>query len=146
VSSQGDYQPTPIDWVREQIEAFEASGGEINLTPRSGIRFVVVTMRGRTTGLVRKQAVIRVVHGGEYGLVASFGGAPQHPTWYHNLIANPHDVQIQDGPEPFPVHVREVFDTERSMWWARAVEAYPKYEEYRSMTDRVIPVLVASPR
>ena len=93
---QGDYQPTPIDWVREQIEAFEASGGAINLTPRSGIRFIVVTMVGRTTGLVRKQAVIRVVHDGEYALIASFGGAPQHPAWFHNLIANPDDVQIQD--------------------------------------------------
>jgi F420H(2)-dependent quinone reductase len=143
MSQDREYVPTPIDWVREQVEAFEASGGAVNLTPRSGIRFVVVTMIGRKTRLVRKQAVIRVEHDGEYGLVVSYGGAPTHPVWYHNVLANPDDVMIQDGPEPFRVSVREVDGPERDIWWQRAIDAYPKYAEYEVATDRRIPVLVA---
>jgi F420H(2)-dependent quinone reductase len=136
--------PTPIDWVREQIATFEASGGTNNLTPRSGVRFLVVTMIGRKTGSVRKQALIRVEHEGDYGLVASFAGAEHHPVWYHNVLSNP-DVLLQDGPESRPMRVREVHDAERELWWQRAVAAYPKYLEYALATDRRIPVLVAEP-
>jgi F420H(2)-dependent quinone reductase len=141
------YVPTPIDWVREQIEGFEASGGrEWNLTPRTGIPIVVITMIGRKTGFARKQALIRIEHDGQYGLVASFGGAPTHPVWYYNLLTNPDDVTIQDGTERFPVSVREVHGVGRDMWWQRSLAAYPKFAEYEALTDRLIPILVARRR
>jgi F420H(2)-dependent quinone reductase len=87
---------------------------------------------------------MRVEHEGEYALVASRGGAPKHPVWYYNLVANPDEVTIQDGPEPFEVVVREVSGEERRLWWERAVAAYPPYAEYQNKTERQIPVFVAS--
>ena len=87
---------------------------------------------------------MKVEHDGEYALVASMGGAPKHPVWYHNLTANPDEVTLQDGPEPFPVSVREVDGAEREQWWERAVAAYPPYADYQQRTERTIPVLVAT--
>jgi deazaflavin-dependent oxidoreductase (nitroreductase family) len=101
-------------------------------------------MRGNRTGKVRKVALMRVEHNGEYALVASKGGAPTHPVWYYNLAAGPDEVLLQDGPEPFPVRVREVTGPERAAWWDRAVAAYPPYAEYQRRTSREIPVFVAS--
>jgi deazaflavin-dependent oxidoreductase (nitroreductase family) len=103
-------------------------------------------MRGNGTGTVRKIALLRVAHNGEYALVASKGGAPQHPVWYDNLKANPDEVTIQDGPEPFEARVRQVTGEERAAWWERAVAAYPPYAEYQEKTDRKIPVFVATPK
>ena len=103
-----------------------------------------MTTRGRRTGKLRKSPVMRVEHGGEYALVASKGGAPDHPVWYHNLVAYPDAVTIQDGPEPFDVTVRQLKGAERDEWWQRAVEAYPPYAEYQSNTTRRIPVLLAT--
>jgi deazaflavin-dependent oxidoreductase (nitroreductase family) len=105
---------------------------------------IIVTMLGNKSGNVRKIALMRVEHGGEYALVASMGGAPKHPVWYYNLQANPNEVTIQDGPEPFPVRVREVHGDEAATWWERAVAAFPPYAEYQQKTDREIPVFVAS--
>jgi deazaflavin-dependent oxidoreductase (nitroreductase family) len=105
---------------------------------------IIVTMRGRVSGKVRKLPVMRVEHGGEYAIVASKGGTPENPEWYHNLVANPTAVAIQDGPEPFDVEVREVSGAERAAWWERAVAAYPPYAEYQTKTSRVIPVFVAT--
>ena len=142
---EGTYVPSTMDWVRDQVERYEASGGkEANTLLDTGMPVVIVTMRGARSGDVRKVALMRVEHDGEYALVASFGGAPKHPVWYWNLVAHPDEVLIQDGPEPFRVHVREVEGDERERWWALAVEAYPPYAEYHERTDRVIPVLVAS--
>ena len=101
-------------------------------------------MRGNKTGKVRKIALMRVAHDGEYALVASKGGAPSHPVWYYNLRANPDEVTIQDGAEPFEATVREVSGDERAVWWERAVGAYPPYAEYQKRTDRQIPLFVAS--
>ena len=103
-------------------------------------------MRGATSGKVRKIALMRVEHDGEYALVASYGGAPKNPSWYHNLVADPDEVQVQDGPAPFDATVREVSGDERATWWDRAVAVFPNYAEYQAKTDRQIPVLVASPR
>ena len=134
-------------WVREQIEAYEKSGGkEANTLRDTGIPIIVVTMRGNKSGNVRKIALMRVEHEGEYALVASMGGAPTNPVWYHNLVADPDNVLIQDGPEPFPVTVREVSGAERDAWWERSVAVFANYAEYQDKTERVIPVLVASPR
>ena len=127
----GEYVPSPSGWVRDQVEAYERSGGkEANTLRDTGMPVIIVTMLGNKSGKVRKIALMRVEHDGEYALVASLGGAPKHPVWYHNLKANPHDVTIQDGAEPFSVQVREVDGDERAAWWERAVAAYPPYAEY----------------
>ena len=140
---QGEYVPSPAEWVRDQVEAYERSGGrEANTLLDTGIPVVIVTMRGKTSGKIRKIALMRVEHDGEYAVVASKGGAPEHPLWYHNLLANPDEVTVQDGPEPFPVTVREVTGDERATWWDRAVEVYQPYAEYQQKTDRVIPVFL----
>lgn len=147
VDLDGEYVPSTIEWVRDQVETYERTGGrEANTLGDSGIPIVVVTMRGRSTGAVRKIALMRVEHDGEYALVASIGGAPSNPGWYHNLVADPVNVTIQDGPEPFAVTVREVTGDERAQWWERAVAVFPTYAEYEAKTDRTIPVLVATPR
>ena len=144
---QGEYVPSAFAWVRDQIEAYERSGGQEGNTLRdSGLPVIIVTMRGKKSGTVRKIALMRVEHDGEYALVGSKGGHPEHPVWYHNLKANPDEVAIQDGPEPFPVTVREVSGDERAIWWERAVAVFPTYAEYQQRTDRQIPVFVASPK
>ena len=144
---EGEYAPSTAKWVRDQVEAYEQSGGEkANTLRETGLPIVVVTMRGNKTGKVRKIALMRVEHDGEYALVASRGGAPKHPVWYYNLKANPDEVTLQDGPEPFEVSVRQVSGDERARWWERAVAAYPPYADYQKRTERVIPVFVASRR
>lgn len=142
---QGEYEPSPQAWVREQVEAYERSGGaEANTLLDTGIPVVIVTALGNKTGKIRKFALMRVEHDGEYALVASKGGAPTHPLWYHNLKQHPH-VMIQDGPEPRDYDVVEIDGDERETWWQRAVAAYPAYAEYQQKTDRRIPVLLARP-
>ena len=141
----GDYEPSTSAWVRDQVATYEASGGrEANTLGETGIPVIIVTSRGARSGKIRKFALMRVEHDGEYALVASMGGAPTHPGWYHNLIAEPL-VMIQDGPEPhdYLTHVAE--GDERATWWGRAVEVFPSYADYEAKTDRVIPVFVATP-
>jgi deazaflavin-dependent oxidoreductase (nitroreductase family) len=141
---QGDYEASPWDWVREQVEAYEASGGrEANTLRDTGLPIVVVTTVGNKSGKIRKTALMRVEHGGEYALIGSMGGAPKHPVWVHNIRATPH-VTIQDGSEPHDYTVREVEGDERVAWWERAVAAYPPYAEYQQRTERQIPVFVAT--
>jgi F420H(2)-dependent quinone reductase len=144
---QGEYEPSAWEWVRDQVETYERSGGREGTTLwDTGKPVVVVTMRGRRTGRLRKAPVMRVEHGGEYAIVASKGGDPKNPGWYFNLVAHPDEVEIQDGTETFGVTVREVHGEERDEWWRRSVEAWPPYEEYQSNTDRRIPVFVATPK
>ncbi len=140
----GEYEPSPASWVREQVAAYEASGGrEANTLRDTGLPVVVVTMHGRKSGKLRKIALMRVEHEGQYALVASKGGAPEHPAWYANLVADPH-VTIQDGETPVDMTVHEASGEERAEWWERAVAAYPSYADYQKRTDRLIPVFVAS--
>ena len=142
---QGEYTPSPWDWVRDQVENYEQSAGrEANTLRDTGLPIIVVTMRGNKTGNVRKVPLMRVEHDGEYALVASKGGSPENPVWYHNLKSHPDEVTIQDGPEPFGVTVRELTGDERGAWWERAVAAYPPYTEYQENTSREIPVFVAT--
>ena len=144
---QGEYAPSTAQWVRDQVEAYERSSGrEANTLRDTGLPVVVVTMRGNKSGKVRKIALMRVEHNGEYALVASKGGAPRHPVWYYNLKANPDEVTLQDGDEPVEVRVRELSGDERSQWWERAVAAYPPYADYQKRTSRQIPVFLATPR
>jgi deazaflavin-dependent oxidoreductase (nitroreductase family) len=141
---RGDYEPSPQQWVRDQVEGYERSGGaEANTLFDTGLPIIVVTTRGNKTGKLRKTPLMRVEHDGEYALVASQGGAPTHPVWYHNLMADPEAVVIQDGTEPWDATVRLVTGDERAEWWERAVAAYPPYAEYQERTTREIPVFVA---
>jgi F420H(2)-dependent quinone reductase len=140
---QAEYEPSPEKWVRDQVEAYEASGGTEATTLR-GVPVVVVTSVGAQSGKVRKNPVMRVEHDGTYALVASKGGAPEHPSWYHNLVKTPL-IELQDGPDRRTYTVRIAEGPERTQWWERAVEVWPSYADYERRTDREIPVFVAEP-
>ncbi len=139
----GEYEPSPEKWVRDQVGTYEASGGAEATTLR-GVPVVVVTSLGARSGRLRKNPVMRVEHDGRLALVASKGGAPSHPTWYHNLVAHP-GIELQDGADrrDYTVHVAE--GEERATWWERAVQVWPDYADYQTRTDREIPVFVAEP-
>jgi len=139
----GEYEPSPETWVREQVELIESSGGTQGTTLR-GMPVVVVTNRGAKSGKLRKTPVMKVEHQGSYAVVASKGGAPEQPTWYYNMIAEPH-VELQDGPLKRDMVARVVHGDERAQWWERAVAAYPDYADYQRKTDREIPVFVVDP-
>ncbi|NDO89733.1 nitroreductase family deazaflavin-dependent oxidoreductase [Cellulosimicrobium composti] len=136
----GEYAPSPSTWSRQQAEAYESSGGTRSTT-LNGMPVVVLTTVGRRTGKVRKTPLMRVEHDGTYAVVASLGGAPKHPVWYHNVLAHPR-VELQDGPERHDYVAREVHGEEKALWWERAVAAYPPYADYQERTTREIPVLV----
>jgi F420H(2)-dependent quinone reductase len=141
-----EYIPSPREWVAEQVELYEDSGGTQGLTLRdTGLPVIIVTNRGRKTGATRKTPLMRAVDGNNYILVASQGGAPKHPQWYFNLKADP-NVEIRDKTEVYSMRVREVADpTERHRLWDIAVKAYSPYEEYQGRTSRVIPIFIAEP-
>ena len=145
---EGEYEPSPYGWVRNQVAEYEASGGtRANTLRDTGLPIIVVTTRGNKSGKLRKTPLMRVEHGGEYALVASQGGAPAHPVWYHNLKADPEAMTLQDGAEPHDFVARELEDgEERDRWWGLCVEAYPPYADYQKKTSREIPVFVATPR
>jgi deazaflavin-dependent oxidoreductase (nitroreductase family) len=142
---EGDYEPSPRAWVREQVREYESSGGTRATTLRdTGLPVVIITNRGARSGKVRKTPVMRVEQDGRYAAVASQGGAPTHPLWYYNFRANPR-VELQDGPRKQEMIAREVTGDERAEWWKRAVAAYPPYAEYQEKTTRQIPVFVIEP-
>ncbi|MFD9949944.1 nitroreductase family deazaflavin-dependent oxidoreductase [Nonomuraea sp. NPDC059023] len=139
---EGEYGPSPRQWVREQVELYESSGGTEGTTLwDTGLPVIIVTMRGAKSGKIRKIPLMRVEHEGRYAAVGSKGGYPAHPVWYFNLKANPH-VELQDGPGHQNMTAREVTGDERAEWWERAVAAFPPYAEYQEKTDRLIPVFV----
>ena len=147
MADETDYAPSPWDWVREQVETYERTGGkEATTLLDTGLPVVIFTHRGNKSGLVRKTPVMRVEHEGHYALVGSMGGAPRHPVWVFNLRTRPDEVRLQDGADVFPVTVRELEGAGRKTWWDRAVAAYPPYEEYQTRTTCVIPVFLASRR
>ncbi|NJP48740.1 nitroreductase family deazaflavin-dependent oxidoreductase [Streptomyces sp. SBST2-5] len=142
---EGEYEPSPTQWVREQVELYERSGGTKGTTLQgTDYPVVVLTSRGARSGKLRKTPVMRVEHEGRYAAVASLGGAPRHPYWYFNLKAHPH-VELQDGPVKRDMTAREVTGAEKDEWWKRAVAAYPPYADYQKKTDREIPVFVLEP-
>jgi F420H(2)-dependent quinone reductase len=140
---EGEYEPSTQQWVRDQVETIERSGGTEGTTLR-GLPVVVITNLGAKSGKLRKTPLMRVEHDGSYAAVASKGGAPEHPVWYYNLVANPH-VELQDGPAKQDMTARLVTGDERAAWWERAVAAYPDYADYQTKTDREIPVFVVEP-
>ncbi|NUR68175.1 MAG: nitroreductase family deazaflavin-dependent oxidoreductase [Streptomyces sp.] len=142
---EGEYEPSPTGWVREQVELYESSGGTEGTTLlETGMPVILLTTVGARSGKIRKTPLMRVEHGGRYAVVASQGGAPKHPVWYHNLKADPR-AELQDGPEKWDMSAREVTGAEKAEWWERAVAAYPPYAEYQEKTDREIPVFVLEP-
>ncbi len=138
-----NYIPSTSGWVRDQVETIEETGdtGSVSVMDRP---VVMLTMRGRRTGAIRKVPLMRVEHDGVYAAVASKGGAPEHPQWYANLQADP-TITLQDGTRSWTAVAREVTGEERRQWWERCVAAYPPYAEYQVKTDRLIPVLVLEP-
>jgi deazaflavin-dependent oxidoreductase (nitroreductase family) len=140
---EGEYEPGALDWSREQADLYESSGGTEGLTLQ-GKPVIVLTTRGNKTGKLRKTPLMRVEHDGTYAAVASLGGAPKHPVWYHNVVADPH-VELQDGGTRQDMTAREVTGEEKAQWWERAVAAYPAYADYQTKTDREIPVFVLEP-
>lgn len=140
----GEYVPSASEWVANQVAEYEGSkGARGNVLGDTDMRVVVVTTRGAKSHKVRKFALMRVEHDGEYALVASKGGTPENPDWYWNLKKDPTALTIQDGPEPHDMIAREVTGAEKDLWWSRAVAAYPPYEDYQKGTQRQIPVFVA---
>jgi deazaflavin-dependent oxidoreductase (nitroreductase family) len=142
----GEYVPSPSDWVREQVTEYEASGGtRANTLRDTGLPIIILTARGHKTGKVRKWALMRIEHEGEYALVGSRGGRPENPQWVYNLRANPTGVMIQDGPAPFDVEVRKVSGAERGEWFERAKNTYSGFAKYEEALRgiREIPVFVA---
>ena len=141
-----EYIPSPTDWVREQVELYEGSGGMEGTALRdTGLPVIIVTNHGNRTGAIRKTPLMRVKDGNSYVLVGSQGGAPKNPVWVYNLRADG-SVEIRDGTEVYPMRVREVDDAEeRARLWELSVAAFPPYEEYQTRTTRRIPVFVAEP-
>jgi deazaflavin-dependent oxidoreductase (nitroreductase family) len=137
---QGEYEPSPQQWVRDQVQEYESSGGTSGLTLRD-VPVIVITSVGASSGKLRKNPVMRVEHDGVYAAVASKGGAPEHPAWYRNLVDHPL-VEVQDRTEKADFTARQVTGDERAQWWERAVAVWPDYAEYQTKTDREIPVLV----
>ena len=139
----GEYEPSTAAWAREQAELYEATNGEKGGDLR-GRPVIVLTSVGSKTGKLRKTALMRVEHDGVYAVVASLGGAPKNPVWYHNLKAHPH-VELQDRATRRDYTAREVSGDEKAIWWERAVAAWPDYANYQAKTDRQIPVFVLEP-
>ena len=136
----GEYEPSTQQWVRDQVDAYESSGGTQGTTMR-GMPVVLLTMVGARSGKLRKVPLMRVEHEGAYAAIASMGGAPRNPTWYVNLVQQP-GLELQDGPAKWDMTAREVTGDERAAWWDRAVAAFPDYADYQRKTDRQIPVFV----
>jgi deazaflavin-dependent oxidoreductase (nitroreductase family) len=142
---QGNYEPSPAQWVRDQVEQYEGSGGTHGITlADTGLPVVVITNLGAKSGKVRKTPLMRVEHEGHYAAIGSKGGAPQDPLWVNNFRVNPR-VELQDGASRQDMIAREVTGDERADWWERAVAAYPPYADYQKRTDRLIPVFVLEP-
>ena len=139
----GEYEPSTAERTRRQVEVFERSNGAEGNTLR-GMPVIVLTTVGAKSGKLRKNALMRVEHDGEYAVVASLGGSPSHPVWYYNVVANPH-VELQDGATRRDYTAREVTGAEKALWWERAVAAYPDYAAYQRRTERQIPVFVLTP-
>src|SRR3954471_5257141 len=139
---EGEYEPSPRQWVRDQVERYEATGGREGNTLRdSGLPIAIFWNRGVRSGKIRKTPLMRVEHDGVYAMVGSVGGAPRDPAWVANVRAHP-QVTVQDGPEPWDGVAREITGEEKDEWWARAVAAFPPYAQYQEKTDRAIPVFL----
>ena len=139
----GERVVSPEDWVRDQTEKILDTGTTEGVTILDR-PVVLVTIRGAKSGKLRYTPLMRVEHDGRYAIVASVGGGPKHPTWYHNVVADPR-VELQDGTVTKDYVAREVTGDEKAVWWERAVDAWPDYATYQTGTSRQIPVFVLEP-
>jgi deazaflavin-dependent oxidoreductase (nitroreductase family) len=144
VALEGEYEPSPWEPIAEQVAAYEATGGEEGGT-LEGAPCIVLWTRGRRSGKVRKTPLMRITDGERYAVVASMGGAPDHPVWYHNLVAHPEEVALQDGPELRDYVAHQATGDEKAEWWARGTEVWPAYDDYQAATEREIPLFVLEP-
>jgi deazaflavin-dependent oxidoreductase (nitroreductase family) len=140
----GEYEPSPADFVRDQVEQYEATGGREGGTLQ-GQPCVILWTRGRNSGKVRKSPLMRVEHDGKYAVVASMGGAPKHPVWYLNLVAHPGDVALQDGDAVIDMRAHLATGDEKREWWKHATAVWPAYDDYQAKTQREIPLVVLEP-
>lgn len=143
MAQTSEYEPSPVDWVSRQVDEYEASNGTEN-NELNGMPVVIVSTVGRKSGKLRKTPLMRVEHDGEYAVVASKGGAPEHPAWYYNIVAD-NRLELRDRDVVGTYIAREVTGEERALWWRRAADAFPPYDEYQTRTDRTIPLFVLSP-
>ncbi|TWP36649.1 nitroreductase family deazaflavin-dependent oxidoreductase [Leekyejoonella antrihumi] len=143
MSLNGEFAEEKTGWVKAQLEKVDAAG-TTEVVDINGMSVVIYTIRGAKSGKLRRVPLMRVEHDGTYAAVASKGGAPQHPAWYHNIKAHP-EVEVQDGSSHADAVAREIDGAERDEWWQRAVKAYPPYAEYQTKTDRQIPVFLIEP-
>jgi deazaflavin-dependent oxidoreductase (nitroreductase family) len=144
---EGEYEPSPQQWVRDQVERYEATGGrEANTLRDTGLPIAIFWTRGAKSGKVRKNGLMRVEHDGAYLMVGSQGGAPTDPAWVSNVRKYPDQITVQDGPEPWDGVARELDGEERDVWWERAVANYPAYADYQQRTDRRIPIFLVERR
>lgn len=143
MSLNGEYEPSPTQWVRDQVQEYEVSGGTSGTTMR-GMPVIILTSLGAKSGKLRKVPLMRVEHDGEYAAVASLGGAPKNPVWYFNVVAHP-QVEVRDGTHVKDMTAREVTGEEKQVWWERCVAAFPDYADYQAKTERAIPVFVLTP-
>ena len=139
-----EYAPSPTDYVRETVDKYESSGGTEGNT-MNGRPIIILTTTGAKTGKIRKTPLMRVEHDGSYAVVASKGGAPEHPVWFHNIVAHP-EVELQDGATKKQYLAHEASGEEKAEWWARATQTWPDYDTYQTKTDRQIPLFVLTPR
>jgi F420H(2)-dependent quinone reductase len=139
----GEYEPSPSPWVRDQVELYESSGGTEGTTLH-GKPVIILTTKGAKSGKLRKAALMRVEHDGRYAVVASMGGAPKNPVWYYNAVAHP-QVELQDGPIRQDMVARNLTGAEKAVWWERSIAAFPNYADYQQKTDREIPVFLLEP-
>ena len=140
---EGEYEPSPSQWVRDQVDLYESSGGTEGTSPR-GRPTILLTTRGAKTGKLRKTPVMRVEHEGTYAAVASLAGAPKHPLWYFNIVANPL-VELRDATQTWDMKAREIHGEEKALWWERCLAAYPDYADNQKKTEREIPVFLLEP-
>jgi len=144
MATDSDYAPSPRDHVRETVDLYESTDGAEGNTLQ-GRPVIILTTTGAKTGKVRKTPLMRVEHDGSYAVVASMGGAPTHPVWYHNIVAHP-EVELQDGATRKQYLAHEATGEEKAQWWARATQTWPDYDNYQTKTDRQIPLFVLTPR
>jgi len=139
------YEPSPFAHAADQVKEYEESGG-VRGTLLQGVPCIILSTLGAKSGKQRKTPLMRVEHEGRYAVVASMGGAPKHPVWYHNLVAHPDVVTLQDGPTVVDYDAHEATGDEKAEWWVRATAVWPAYDEYQTKTDRQIPLFVLTPR
>jgi deazaflavin-dependent oxidoreductase (nitroreductase family) len=144
MDADSEYSPSPRDYVRETVDLYESTDGAEGNTMQ-GRPIIILTTVGAKTGKIRKTPLMRVEHDGSYAVVASMGGAPTNPVWYHNIVANP-EVELQDGASRKQYVAHEAAGDEKAQWWARATQTWPDYDTYQTKTDRQIPLFVLSPR